>query len=389
MIHRPETNHNVYILGAGFSRDGGIPVIKEFLERMASSVEWLYDHDRNDEADAIGRVLEFRRRAANATYRININVDNIEDLFSLASASELETFTNDMTTAIAATLDFAQLTTAPLDCTIEKKKVIDESGQWERHKTPYTIYQVYAGILSGLFCENFRSMKNTVITFNYDTLLEDALLEIGGSFNYGLPSNLADYHPSAKFTIQDIASHPLYIYKLHGSVNWSIGKKPDDIIGIYRHYKDIQMEGKGVLLIPPTWQKAFSGHFAHIWAKAVGALNTATRIIVIGFSMPPTDTHFKYLLAAGLQNNISLRKFLFINPGLSKDDEKEYLRGNLFRILRTELEERGTVELQALSTRNFLLNQKSRSDINRPLLEDILSVDYPRDDYPMRYIERL
>jgi SIR2-like domain len=389
MIDRPESNHNVYILGAGFSRDSGIPVIKDFLERMASSVEWLYENDRSAEAAAIERVFEFRRRAANATYRININVDNIEDLFSLASASEFESFTIDVTTAIAATLDFARLTTQQLECKVEKKKIINESGTWERYKTSYTIYQLYAGILSGIFCDNSRGMKNTVITFNYDTLLEDALLELGGSFNYGLTTESADYHTSAKLTIHDIAANPLYIYKLHGSVNWSIRTNPEDMIEIYRSYEDIRTEGERILLMPPTWQKAFSGHFMYLWKKAVEALNAATRIIVIGFSMPPTDIHFKYLLAAGLQNNISLRKFLFINPGLSKDDESKYLRNNLFRILRPELEERGVVELQALSTRNFLLSQQSRSQIKRDLLEDILSIDYPRDDYATRYIDRI
>ena len=30
--------------------------------------------------------------------------------------------------------------------------------------------------------------------------------------------------------------------------------------------------------------------------------------------MPPTDLHFKYLLAAGLRNNISLREIAFVNP---------------------------------------------------------------------------
>ena len=36
--------------------------------------------------------------------------------------------------------------------------------------------------------------------------------------------------------------------------------------------------------------------------------------MIIGFSIPPTDLHFKYLLAAGLQNNYSLREIVFVNP---------------------------------------------------------------------------
>ena len=69
--------------------------------------------------------------------------------------------------------------------------------------------------------------------------------------------------------------------------------------------------------------------------------------------MPPTDTHFKYLLIAGLQNNISLRKLLFVNPGLDVKkypDESKRLRENLFSILRPELEERNLIELLPANT---------------------------------------
>src|SRR5688572_21190505 len=102
MADRPKINHNVYILGAGFSFDGGIPLVKGFLERMADSVEWLHKEGRDREAEAIGNVFSFRLRAAGAAYRAQIDVENIEELFSLASASEGEALTKDITTAIAA-----------------------------------------------------------------------------------------------------------------------------------------------------------------------------------------------------------------------------------------------------------------------------------------------
>src|SRR5260221_8861747 len=110
MADKPKINHNVYILGAGFSFDGGIPLVKDFLSRMADSVDWLYRNGRTQEAEAIGRVFEFRLRAAGAAYRAQIDLENIEDLFSLASAAESEASADYMTTAIAATIDVARLT---------------------------------------------------------------------------------------------------------------------------------------------------------------------------------------------------------------------------------------------------------------------------------------
>jgi hypothetical protein len=84
--------------------------------------------------------------------------------------------------------------------------------------------------------------------------------------------------------------------------------------------------------------------------------------------MPPTDTHFKYLLIAGMQSNISLRKLLFVNPVLNDEkypDESKRLRENLFSILRPELEERNLIELLHANTMEFLLTNKTRKSIGR------------------------
>src|SRR5258705_4363446 len=81
------TNHNVYVLGAGFSVDAGIPVLNDFLYETRGSLNWLKRHDRSDELNATREVLLFRKEAASAALRVNLNVENIEDLFSLAEAS--------------------------------------------------------------------------------------------------------------------------------------------------------------------------------------------------------------------------------------------------------------------------------------------------------------
>ena len=56
-----ENDHNVYILGAGFSAGAGLPVIKNFLLRL---------RDSHPLAGTTGqaRVLEFRLKATSAAY---------------------------------------------------------------------------------------------------------------------------------------------------------------------------------------------------------------------------------------------------------------------------------------------------------------------------------
>jgi hypothetical protein len=80
------SDHNVYILGAGFSADAGIPVIKHFLNVMRDSLNFLRDQGREWERKAVEDVLVFRKEAASAALRVKLNIENIEDLFSLAAA---------------------------------------------------------------------------------------------------------------------------------------------------------------------------------------------------------------------------------------------------------------------------------------------------------------
>jgi hypothetical protein len=43
-----------------------------------------------------------------------------------------------------------------------------------------------------------------------------------------------------------------------------------------------------------------------VWQAAYAALKDATRVCIIGFSMPETDPHFKHLIGAALSDNPGL-----------------------------------------------------------------------------------
>jgi len=103
------------------------------------------------------------------------------------------------------------------------------------------------------------------------------------------------------------------ILNLHGSVNWALSYD-QGCVNVFDGYTQLLQAGGVPALVPPTWNKVFHGPIGDIWQGAIGALRQATRLIVIGFSLPPTDLHFKYLLAAGLQENMSLRQIVFCDP---------------------------------------------------------------------------
>ena len=105
---KAHNDHNVYILGAGFAADAGLPLIYDFMERMRDAAAWLAEQGgRDTEVNAIEEVLVFRHRAAGAAYRTPLDVENVEELFSLASARGGEKLAQNMNVAIAATIDFA------------------------------------------------------------------------------------------------------------------------------------------------------------------------------------------------------------------------------------------------------------------------------------------
>src|SRR5260221_3773178 len=108
-----KNDHNVYIIGAGFSFDAGLPLIANFLRKMRDSHEWLLAHGRNREADSVEKVLKFRLQAASASYWINLDLENIEELFSLSSATR-GGVASQTKLAIAATLEYARASRSPL-----------------------------------------------------------------------------------------------------------------------------------------------------------------------------------------------------------------------------------------------------------------------------------
>jgi hypothetical protein len=179
-------NHNVYILGAGFSYDAGLPLLNNFLNEMRASVVWLSSQaNRDAEVRAIKEVFRFRKEASSAALRINLNIENIEDLFSLAAASGQYPLAQSVSTAIAGTLDYSKRHAPANFARVNVEHTFNPPDHWTTITPGPTsamrripIYELYAGMLSGRFCVSDENMRNTVITFNYDTVLEDALAAI-------------------------------------------------------------------------------------------------------------------------------------------------------------------------------------------------------------------
>ena len=349
----------------------------EFFNRTRDSVQWLNDNGYTREADAVQRVLDFRLQAAAAALRVDLDVENIEHLFSLvaAQAEPDNQLARDVTLAIAATLEFARKVSRPREVQIFVQPGATPPPGWRAETDVGTVfrvasaYEVIAGVMGGIWSERSEDTSNTILSFNYDLTMEEALRGLGASFNYGFDASSVHKNDSG----HDPESQ-LLLLKLHGSVNWSIcDDREDEIkdwssVDLHRDFHSLSRASQQPLLIPPTWRKVAFGPLSEVWGKAVQALASATRIIILGYSMPVIDQHFKYLLAAGLQRNISLRKITIFNPALvAGHKDSDALRARTFEVFKREMESRGTIELEHCAASFAFFNPEFRARLNRHL----------------------
>ncbi len=371
-------DRNVYIFGAGFSAEAGLPLIKDFMNRMRDAAVWLERHGaRTDEVTAIKSVLHFREKAAAAAYRVRLDFENIEELFSLASASIKHAFSDRITTAIAATLEYCRGRASehglnPIFVSRLDNATWSQPDNWRLRPAPplssVTVcecppYEFYLGLLCGYFNEGGTDRRDTIITFNYDTVVEDALLDLGLPFRYADHKRI-EWRPPLPWT--DPQREPIPILKLHGAANLAARTDADfsHQLLAYRSYQDLRGAGHTPMLVTPTWEKSFHGYLSAVLGEAVSALRTATRVVIVGYSVPQMDQHFKYLLAAGLQENISLRKLLIINP-----DQSGEFTLRLSGLFHKELFEQKIIEHVPLNVQQFFLNEEYRRLIGRTFKE--------------------
>lgn len=333
-----ENEHNVYILGAGFSHDRGLPLMNDFMRTLRDAHPWLRKAGREREAAAVASVLKFRLASTASAYHVDIDLENIEQLFSLASVGD-SSLNASIPLAIGSTFDFVESTRPAMNATFDlpsnstapTKKWIDKGDaqartNWKNWETD--AYQFYLACMLGrMLPPAYAAVRNTIVTFNYDLLVERALDELAVPFSYGFKKQGVNYDSTASCAPYG-TPNAVPVLKLHGSLNWAHRKRKGRSLTVFGSYSDVTAIEAIPALVPPTWDKHFDDQLRTVWSHAVAALSTATRIVVIGFSMPETDLHFRYLLAASLAQNISLRSIHFVNPAKDLEQRLE----SLFRL---------------------------------------------------------
>jgi NAD-dependent SIR2 family protein deacetylase len=324
------TDRNVFILGAGFSADAGAPLVRNFLDVSRE----LFDDPNSgldiEERTLFRTVFDFRKQVAQAREKFEIDLDNIEELFGLVEMSQRlrpeMAGTRDATVyVIAKTLELSvknyqhqpwanfsvaqnyRLTNLPWISKVPRQQGGDDRFQWE-------VYKHFAFLLAGEYDDPLKAKfrSNVVITFNYDLVLDHVLEELRIKHTYGFEG--------------DSASGELSLLKLHGSTNWAscpsckrVNVMPERLFAPPSQFQSQGCQYCGTtalrrLLVPPSWDKSeYQSALQPVWKKAMEEIQRATRICIIGYSMPEMDSFFKYLLTLGLAENDQLYKLIVVD----------------------------------------------------------------------------
>jgi hypothetical protein len=171
----------------------------------------------------------------------------------------------------------------------------------------------------------WQATNTTVITFNYDLLVEMAWLtaheDRGWLDPYTVPVAPIGIRTSA---IAGADDPPLGIrlLKLHGSLNWRYSgpsSPPGDTVydigfgrwgieGVSSVYSDVEKlsADKIPMIVPPAAVKSpyYVNHLIRtMWRQAAQALREADELVIMGFSLPPSDQIVSSLLATELNKD--------------------------------------------------------------------------------------
>jgi NAD-dependent SIR2 family protein deacetylase len=334
---------NVFILGAGFSANAGAPVMWDFIEQA----KLLRDDARlglpAEDQKTFERVFKRLGELRVAQAKMEIDIENIEHLFSLLDM-DIE-FGGRGTSSLRQDLIFLILRT--LEKTIRPENLsvgawgLPMKGSGDNQKYSKGVQANYVELFSALASRRWIAgplgipkdgkCQDTIITMNYDCLVDDCLARMGVQPAYGLQD--AELPPELKRCPYGIA-----MLKLHGSANWfrcnsepckgrvwvKAGTPAKRLEYFYDpHCPACGRGGVEPVIVPPTWAKGGQSEVLRpVWGEALRALKEAGRIFVIGYSMPSTDQFFKYMLALALAANEGVDKVIVVNP--NEDAQKAF-----------------------------------------------------------------
>jgi len=160
------------------------------------------------------------------------------------------------------------------------------------------------------FVRDVWQKEDTIISLNYDIILDNALLEERRQVNYGTEVRLVSKMPQCWQGVDPQENNPVPLYKLHGSLNWlycpicqelDITEGQNGALLTFDDERPVQCRPCGCpyepLIITPTLLKSYaSGLLVEVWRRAEKRIACADHLVFIGYSLPDADIEVKGMI---------------------------------------------------------------------------------------------
>lgn len=261
----------VFIIGAGVSASCGIPVAKDiFREAMEARV-----FGSEDDWELVRKLLDYLYPSFQTSGKFYPNVEEFLNQVEMGQRFNSENFFRS-TYWPPQKLKRVNAITLCSIASLIRNRMKDSSKQAYIRK----------------FVHEFIQPGDVVITFNWDTTVEKALED----------------HPTIR-AIKDVYAgygkseleQGIVLLKPHGSIDWEakILLEASNTAGRTRRLFDSHP-----LMVPPISDKDFGlPYMKEIWRSVHDAIEEATTIYVLGFSLPPEDQFARFVIRRAVRNN--------------------------------------------------------------------------------------
>jgi len=300
----------VWILGSGFSKSLGGPLLKDLLSHRGRA----YQHAKfpNVPGYPIYRTYWTHLKDASESSGNPIYWDHAEEFLEFAD-SAAQAGSPRQGILREAVLRGGDASNHDLQAFARKAvRCVAAECLFTTHADPKTeAWRPYIRWAS----EDVGS-EDTIVTFNYDMVLET----LGAADENVVFREASVIKPNAPASG---SYHGVPIYKLHGSVGWS---KFGSTLGYATTSEQAaeQIEGGDIWIATPGSGKVLlqEGELQSLWRNAEQAIARADVIVFMGYRFPPSDSQARSAILGAMGRNTSkyLRVHTVLGPRTHDDD---------------------------------------------------------------------
>lgn len=317
----------VYILGAGFSVKSGLPLQNGILPRILN-FSYLDDFPQDPQlvetwSEDYKKILKYFKDVLRASPN-----PSLEDLFTLLDQA-IEAESNIRSYNWKELIDVRDA--------LKRLILIVFYPQILAEKASYNY--IASKIIRRRISAGQQKDAVSVITLNWDTLLEDSFFNSINRLNLNnkidvdyccrtnpLPGS--DSPHTCSLTQKSRGVYNLKVLKLHGSMNWlmcpacnilytGLGSTKKQVELYLKDHtcpncsKTKQTVNLNHFFVTPTFLKAFTNpHIKMTWYNAFIELSEADEIVFLGYSFPQADYHFRALIRSAIRPGVQVKVVL-------------------------------------------------------------------------------